>query len=59
LIIRLENQKVKEQKIVIELKPANENHLMFILMGKVFAFDFCIHELRRVMEYNELSKRRV
>lgn len=51
LIIRLENQKSKDKEVAEKINPNSENQLGFICLGRVFAFDYCIGELKRLLCY--------
>lgn len=53
LIERLESQKQKSLNSVNI--SADENSIKFIDTGKVFALDYCIAELQRIIEYQKKS----
>jgi hypothetical protein len=56
LIIRLESQKRKDENLIHELQPDKDKTLVFLNAGKIIAFDLCISELHRLIEYNNASR---
>jgi len=56
LILRLKSQKQKDENLINEIQPNKENTLVFLNAGKIIAFDFCINELHRMLEYHNVSK---
>lgn len=54
LISRLEIEKGQSFKTIEDVSFADKT-LEFVHTGKIFAFDFCIDELERLLEYKKES----
>ncbi len=57
LIKRIEAQKQNDKNLIKEIQPNKENIQLFILTGKIIAFDLCINELYRMLDYYEISRK--
>lgn len=54
LISRIEIEKAHSFR-VIENAPLNDKSLEYVHTGKIFAFDFCTNELRRLLDYQNAN----
>ena len=56
LISRLEIEKNESYKLIEKLPANNDKLLDGIYSGKILAFDYCIEELQRIIQYECISK---
>jgi hypothetical protein len=57
-ILKLEKQKIKFEKMIIENPEFEERNTLLLKTGKIIAFDYCISELKKIMESNrQLSEK--
>lgn len=56
LITRLEKRREKALKEVRKDNDKGEDSLALIVSGQVFAYDDCLHELRRLIAYLRESR---
>ncbi|HEY5592123.1 MAG TPA: hypothetical protein VIK55_14045 [Paludibacter sp.] len=54
LISRIEIEKAHSFR-VIENSPLNDKSLEYVHTGKIFAYDFCTNELRRLLDYQNAN----
>jgi len=57
LISRIEIEKAHSFR-VIENSPLSDKSLEYIHTGKIFAYDYCTNELRRLLDYQNGNKRK-
>jgi len=57
LISRIEIEKAHSFR-VIENSPLSDKSLEYINTGKIFAYDYCTNELRRLLDYQNGNKRK-
>jgi len=55
LVKRLELQKKKDAQQVNDFKDKDNKTLVLLNAGKIIAFDLCINELKRMLEYYKIS----
>jgi hypothetical protein len=55
LISRLEIERTQSFRAIDNLSYGDDKSLEYIHSGKIFAFDFCLNELERLMSYQKNS----
>ncbi|HBF87884.1 MAG TPA: hypothetical protein DDX39_04500 [Bacteroidales bacterium] len=55
VIVRFEQKKLKIENFVDEIGEQKENSQLLISAGQIIAYDFCINELKRMVEYEKIS----
>jgi len=58
LIIRLEIKQKEDEIRLDNIKNPTENKEVYLIAGKNIAFDFCIKELYRIIEFNSKSQKK-
>jgi len=58
LISRIEIEKAHSFRF-IENSPLNDKSIEYIHTGKIFAYDFCTNELRRLIDYHNENIKRI
>lgn len=56
LILRIEMQKQKDETLINDNHVKNDTSLVLLNAGKIIAYDYCISELNRLIEFYKKSK---